>query len=78
MAECEGPEFQSRTNHGAEFRVWKIFWSRKSRRGVLVKTDAILANTLVPALTSRALLAKRGAGATVLGELVLALLACGE
>jgi hypothetical protein len=59
MAECEGPEFQSRTNHGAEFRVWKNFWSRKSRRGVLVKTGAVLANTLVPALTSSALLAQR-------------------
>jgi hypothetical protein len=77
MAECEGLEFQSRRIHGAEFRVWKKFWSRKSRRGVLVKTDAILANTLIPALTSRALLAKRGAGATVLVELVLAPLPSG-
>jgi hypothetical protein len=41
--------------------------SRKPRRGLLVRTRATLANTMVPALTSRALLAKRQINATGLG-----------
>jgi hypothetical protein len=39
--------------------------TRNFRRGLLVRTGATPANTMVPALTSKALLAKREAKATV-------------
>jgi hypothetical protein len=41
--------------------------NRKPRRGLLVRTRATLANTMVPALTSSALLAKRQMNAAGLG-----------
>jgi hypothetical protein len=41
--------------------------SRKPRRGLLVRTIVTLVNTIIPALTSRALLAKREVNATGLG-----------
>jgi hypothetical protein len=41
--------------------------SRKPKRGLLVRTGVTLANTMVPALTSRALLAKRQMNATGMG-----------